>query len=267
MEPTSLTKEESNAKETPKEKTGQSSKVALIICVILAIVGVGFGIYGITRKPEEKPAENNTKDSTDLETELSDIKQKYSILQNYIKELEVAGNEIPEEAKNAATDVSASKNAIINDGSIVFQTKENHADGEKIITINIANGVPSCRMLKSEKDSYGMLAKKDMGECQISGLSGKVQSVYEAGSTQMDWPYLAFLMEDGSVEYAPAFESKETGNIVIKGKINITKFVSGIINNVSIRAGGPEAAGGHLTTMFIHPDGTYTMFADSMIPE
>ena len=86
-------------KDTPKEKSNKGLKTALIICIILALAGLGFGIYGMTKKPEEKPADSTA--TTELETELTNLKQKYSVLQTYVKDLEASGAEVSEEVKIA----------------------------------------------------------------------------------------------------------------------------------------------------------------------
>ena len=85
-----------------------TSKITTIILAILAIAGIGFGIYGMMRKPAETPVEDNT---AELETELSNVKQKYVVLQNYVKELEASGTEVPEEAKSA-TEVEPTEPAV-----------------------------------------------------------------------------------------------------------------------------------------------------------
>ncbi len=82
------------------KKESKGMMMGMIMCSVLAIVGIGFGVYGMTRKPEEKPAGDIA--NVGLETELSNIKQKYAVLQDYIKELEASGTEIPEEAKTAS---------------------------------------------------------------------------------------------------------------------------------------------------------------------
>ena len=53
----------------PKEKTAKSSAlpwICAIVCFILAIAGLGFGIYGMTRPTE--PEKNETTKESDTDT-------------------------------------------------------------------------------------------------------------------------------------------------------------------------------------------------------
>lgn len=90
-----------DANGTTSEKSN-SMKYGMIACAVLAVVGIGFGVYGMVRKPEEKAEQKNATSSAELESELSSLKQKYSVLQAYVKDLEASGTEIPEEAKSAS---------------------------------------------------------------------------------------------------------------------------------------------------------------------
>lgn len=83
------------------DKKLNGMKYGMIACAVLAVAGVGFGVYGMLRKPEEKATQNATADA-EAKAELTDLKQKYSVLQNYVKELEASGAEVPEEAKSAS---------------------------------------------------------------------------------------------------------------------------------------------------------------------
>ncbi|MBR3131090.1 hypothetical protein IKG31_00765 [Candidatus Saccharibacteria bacterium] len=92
--------EMANTSTSAGKKESKGMMMGMIMCSVLAIVGIGFGVYGMTRKPEEKPAGDIA--NAELETELSNIKQKYAVLQDYIKKLEASGTETPEEAKSAS---------------------------------------------------------------------------------------------------------------------------------------------------------------------
>lgn len=92
-----------NKPEKQGSKPGNGSKIAIVILAILATAGIGFGIYGFFfKKSEEKPAQNAA-DTAELESELTNLKDKYSVLQNYVKELEASGTEISEEIKEATS--------------------------------------------------------------------------------------------------------------------------------------------------------------------
>ena len=252
------------------KKESKGMMMGMIMCSVLAIVGIGFGVYGMTKKPEEKPAESTA--NTELETELSEIKQKYSVLQNYVKELEASGTEVPEEAKSAtetpASTSASFHNAIIasNDATILTQTfqSDDYYNERRSISIDVSNGeITWCKIFKPSEDNYG---KKDIGDCKIEGLSGRISAISQMGNTQMSWPYIGFLMEDGSVEYVSAFDltDKFTASA---GKLNIefNKPVTNIINSVGVKANNPDAVGGHQTTVFYHSDGSFSVFNDSMV--
>ncbi len=81
------------------DKKTNGMKYGIIVCALLAVAGIGFGVYGMLRKPEEK-ADQAANTETEAETELADLRQKYAALQKYIKDLEASGTEIPQDISN-----------------------------------------------------------------------------------------------------------------------------------------------------------------------
>ncbi|MBR3320239.1 hypothetical protein IKG20_02960 [Candidatus Saccharibacteria bacterium] len=98
--------------ENKREKQKNPFKIATIICAILALAGIGFGVFELLQKPKSSAQDNNT---AELESELSNLKQKYTVLQNYVKDLEASGTEIPEDAKSATDTQSADSGINTND--------------------------------------------------------------------------------------------------------------------------------------------------------
>ena len=254
-------------KEEPK-KEGKGIKIALIICIIFALAGIGFGVYGMTKKPTEKPADNTA--NTELETELTDIKSKYSVLQNYVKELEASGTEVSKEVKDAtiATSTAALKNPILTagDGDTLYKLyfKSSNYFGttydnkEAQIHIAYVDGeIKSCQIYVENRAA---------ADCSIGSLGGKVYKIAEAGEGQANQGnIISFIMEDGSVEYFPLYEAFDTGNFNSRGKLKINGMVTDIIENVGVGSKNPEAVGGYGTTLFVKKDGTFEKFSSSML--
>ncbi|MBR3320238.1 hypothetical protein IKG20_02955 [Candidatus Saccharibacteria bacterium] len=251
------------------EKQKNPFKIATVICAILALAGIGFGVYELLQKPQTAPQGTNT---SELESELSSLKQKYTVLQNYVKDLEASGTEIPEDAKSA-TDGSSSAsfhNAVIassnDDGRLdLYFESDDYYNKKRSINITIHDGaIEDCTLREPSSDGYG---KTNAGDCEITGVSGKISAISQIGNTQMSWPYLGFLMEDGSVEYISAFELTENFSTSVKGKLKLdsSKPVTNIVNNIGV--GNTEGPGGYRTTAFYHNDGSISYFNDSMVSE
>ena len=225
----------SSPEQGPKPKNKLT--VPLIIVSILAAAGLGFGVYSFLNPKIEVRTETVTTEGADSTEHAETTTFANPILK------------------------SAEENYKL---GFQFKTEAvSMAEGSKIVSILVSDGtIDSCRILLYDNGYYN----KDIGDCQISGLPGKIHNIAHAGNTQMMWPYVAFLLEDGSVYYVETEKLLTGGNVSIEGKFNIEKPVSSIIN-AAVGPASPEVAvGSYNTTVFVHPDGTYTQFAKSMLP-
>ena len=233
-QPSALDKTENHGSK-PKNKL----TIPLIIVSILAVAGLGFGIYSFL----------NSKTEVCIETVTAE-KEKTSESAGAIEYADFANPILK----------SAEENYKL---GFYFETKAvSAAEGDKTVTIVVSDGaIDSCHIRLYNDGRFS----ENIGDCQISGLPGKIHNIAHAGSTQMVWPYVAFLLEDGSVYYIKTEKLLAGGEVSIEGKFNIGKPVSSIINAAVGPARAEVAAGSYNTTVFVHPDGTYTQFAKSML--
>ena len=250
-------------------KKQNGMKYGMAALAVLALAGIGFGVYGMTRKPEEKVTQNATADA-EVQAELTDLKQKYSVLQKYVNDLEASGTEVSEEVKDAtiATSATTLKNPILTAGNgdtlykMYFQSSvysgAAYDNKESRVHIGYVDGdVTSCQIYVENRVT---------ADCSIGSLGGKVYKIVEAGEGQANQGNIvSFIMEDGSVEYFPLYEAFDTGNFNSRGKMKINGMVTDIIENVGVGSRNPEAVGGYGTTLFVKKDGTFEKFSSSML--
>ena len=246
------------------EKQGSSQKnpfkLATIICAVLALAGIGFGIYEYLQNGDKavKISELSAKldlIKTETNTELVD-KEEDGTTRTYVE----PATEAP------ASSNSSFRNAIISNNrlTMIFESDDDYTE-QRSVHIYTSNGeISACNILKARDDGYG---KQNVGDCQITGISGKISAISQIGNTQMSWPYLGFLLEDGSVEYISAFELTENFSTSVKGKLKFEfkKPVTNIVNNIVVS--DSEGVGGYRTTAFYHDDGSISIFSDSLLTE
>ncbi len=116
---------QSSEKQGSKQQNGL--KIVTIICAVLAVAGIGFGVYGFFFKKSETPTQNT--DTLNLESELASYKQKYSVLQNYVKELEASGTEVSEEVKSATSETDTGDIKQCVEATIVSGSGASQEDG------------------------------------------------------------------------------------------------------------------------------------------
>ena len=194
---------------------------ATILTTVLAIGGVGFGVYGMM-KANSKPAEK--KNSNPISTWNED-----------------GGNYI------------SYKSGLFN------------------VEIGLKEGkVDSCSIIKND----------DYIDCKIEGLTGKVYKIEEIGLGHVfdEDDALAFLLEDGTIDYAAPSNLSSTNNIIkIQGKVKIDGFVTDIIPSTVVsyikdNAGNIEKDddGKDITTaghgvLFRLSDNTYVNYKEDML--
>ncbi len=249
--------------EKPKpEKSGKGSKIALVLISILALAGIGFGVYGFFfKKPEEKPTENTA--NTELESELSNLKQKYSVLQNYVKELEASGTEVPEEAKSAVrSDVGnvlpivIKQNGLINGGdyNYVFSNAAHQTLAGWLVIGNDSKTVTFTSPNKEYLETNNVTYDPIRGNNTIT-FDKEVADVYFGGWGQMSGgESLFFLMKDGTVEYMPFIRALTNNDVRSYGKID---GVDGVVKLQMASVSYADMPGGHVTTLAVKNDGTF----------
>lgn len=138
------------------------------------------------------------------------------------------------------------------------------------LSINIRNGdVFSCNVKNVYYNlSTGLAEGKPFfgdiyNNCEITGVTGKVSKVFEIKNAKDNTNnVLAFLLEDGTIDYLPLRSSLESMSFAIKGKVKVDGFV---IDAANIWFFDDREIEGYETTLFTLSDGSYVRFRKSML--
>lgn len=221
--------------ESSKQSNGKGWKIATAITFIIAICGVGFGIYGM--------AQSLQKDNqiSDLKTQIEETDDGYH-------------NQIL---------VSSDPNKIY---TINYSSPTYYPEGS-VLTIALTDGaITYCRIgIRTAPDAiaYGEVA--GARDCEIGGISKKIHRIVEFGSGhEYSFFNVGFIMEDGTVQYLPIQDALENGNFNAEKTLKIDGYVIGTIDpNVTVLPQGY----GHRRTVFILNDGSFVGFDESMLQE
>ena len=156
-------------------------------------------------------------------------------------------------------------NMVFTSGTIGYGDK-----GELSLTLRMKNGqIWDCEInsIKSKwvGDVDGGIVKNTsvLNNCSINGITGRIYKIVEIGEGH-DALYdsVAFIMEDGSVEYFVLNDALERSDFTIKGKLAIDGFV---IDTFAVGVGEEGSIRGYASTIFILSDGTYLKYDESML--
>ena len=204
-------------------------------CAALAVGGIGFGVYGLFfKKSSEAPAQNA--DATSIESELSNLKQKYSVLQNYVKELETSGTEVSEEVKSATSAETAAplygiiKDTETNHYNLSVSVKTAAWDGTTNvpyeITASSSNGeLSSCKVNKITGDSP--YEREEAKNCDTGAHRGKIVDVVGGvmGNGIGDGYGIYILTDQGELEFINGASSAGLDGLGTISKVNLPKKV------------------------------------------
>ncbi len=209
--------------------------VTTVIMAILAVAGCGFGVYGMI-KANEKSEDDNSKASS-TENNGSGITKKNPII--------TAG--LDSDSMFTITD------------SFVLLTD----DGERVnLELSVSDGeIIGCEL--SEEDS------NDSRACKITGLTGKISKVERtAHGHDAGGDIIAFVLEDGTVDFFPTDIEKLENQIKITGKLNIDGFVTDIVKiGVGCNTKKKDPCGGYADTLFVLDDGSFVHYGKDILPE
>ena len=238
----------SNNNQKKGNKKGRT--ITTVIAIVVAICGIGFGVFGIIR-------------GWDKDDQISSLEAQINKANNEIVSLETqveeANNKI-ESLKNNTTEqitTTRSKNQLIMSGAapVVYNVNFEARSGDSSILLSVRKGeVDYCKY-----GSGGYVNK----ECSIKGLTGKIYKVAEIseGQDRSDKDSIGFIMEDGSVEYLYLNDALERGDFNIDGKLKIDGVVTDII---SIGVGVEDGIGGYGSTVFVLANGDYMLYDESL---
>lgn len=218
----------------PKKKTGPV--LGMMLLVILALGGVGFGVW-------EMMDGNTQKDA--LNQQISALKKQNSELQE----------KIDNDHNNPtikSTD-SDEKNALwFYSSNVYWDGSGNHKN--LVIEIDESQNI-SCQIRLNGVPSE---------DCVISGLEGNVYKIVEFGSGQDNYENnVGFIMTDGTVKYLPLHNSVLNNNFSIRGSVILDGYVVDAFD-VAVSPTS-SSVGGHNATVFVFRDGSYKKFDKSML--
>lgn len=233
---------------TPRHSTNSKSvkglSAGMVVCAILAVAGVGFGVYGLI--------ESNQKSDqiAQMRVEISD--KDAQIADFAADELNITDSDI---------EISDTANADINpviespEGkifSVSYYSPYVYANGQAQVNLGLKSGeLASCSVLIDTRVTNQ--------NCTVSGITGPIYKVVSAGEGQSYGGEVAFILTDGTVQL-----------------ININDIVnSGTATAQTIETGGPivdfvtanvyftdSPVGGYGTNILVRADGTYFPFGD-----
>ena len=224
----------------PKKSNGML--IGLVLCLILAIGGIGFGVWAMM--------DGNTK-RENYDKQIADLKKQNSELLGKIEEIDTG-----DISGKTSTD-STYKNPIIksNNDEIFYSVGFESSyilgqGGTKRVGLSIIDGkISNCTMYEQEGSGWRVT-----GQCSINGLNGDIFKIIEFGEGQDNGgDMIGFIMEDGKVAYFKLYDLGVTDSVDIKGYLNVDKqitdaFTIGVGNGV---------AGGYGSTVFVLGDGTF----------
>ena len=232
-----------------KSKANKPLIATAIVCAVLAVAGIGFGVYGMLQ--------TNSKSS-----EISELKVQISDKDKIISEFESDGLAIVgEDSQITITDSATTSNPIISstDQTSFMPTYESpkyYTDGyvPDRATISLEDGaIKSCATFHDDT-----IVNQN---CNISGLSGSIYKIVTAGEGQGVYlDEVAFIMTDGSVQYIKLSDLVDDGNATVQGTYPIDGFVvDGITANAFTKG---SLYGGYSTTIFILSNGSQISYGD-----
>ena len=239
-----------------KPKKNRAMVLGMVFLGILAVGGIGFGIW-------EMMDGNSQKEQ--LNSQIDTLKSQNGELSEKINGLTVLDD-------GSGDGVSATYSNPIMSYSVGYQSSDVPLgdDGLYNFSISIKNGeIESCNTYSISREwvdtSSGggsVESRKIYGDCGVNGLAGKVYKIVEIGEGQdSSQNYIAFILEDGSVQYAPLIDSMNKQTINLGEKLNVGGFVTDVID---VNVTGDNGGSGYGSTIFVLRDGSTKKYDESM---
>ncbi|MBR3329316.1 hypothetical protein IKG29_02175 [Candidatus Saccharibacteria bacterium] len=240
----------------PKKKTGMI--LGMVLFAILAIGGIGFGVWAWMDGNTQKEALNEQID--DLTTQNSELLEKLGI------DSEDIGTDINRVGiyKNP---VIKSKNS--DDVYKLYFTSTPVWDNDgnsMVVELAVKDGsIEYCNVGNKQWLDNGGSAFTKVSDCSITGLEGDIYTIVEFGEGQDNlYNNIGFVMTDGTVKYLPLYDSVENSNYAIRGSLNIDGYV---VNAFDVDVSSESLAGGGVSTVFVLNDGSFVKYDTSMLAQ
>ncbi len=237
----------------PQQKSGKGLKIATALMAIIALCGIGFGVFGMmqSQKKDDKASDlkvqikNADGTTTTLETPeitTADGTTTVTITDTNVKK------------SNPIISATSPRHYRLQLKSNQIYLPENYEPSS--ISISIENGeINSCLV-----EIGGDVTRQS--NCNINGLSGKIYKAVEIERGQdASGDSIGFILENGSVEYLSLDNALGKSDFTVK-KAKIDGFVTDVVNYISFFE--EDKVGGGITTVFVLSDGSYVEYDDSM---
>lgn len=234
----------------PQQKSGKGLKVATVLMTIVALCGVGFGIFGIMQGSKKDDLKIQVKNADGTVTTLETDKIE-TTNENGSTTVTITDSN----AKKSNPIISAT--APEHYGMDINTGKLSYASGKTYyISLGIDNGkISSCNVIDGDTNRIEKA-------CDIDGIADKIYKIATIGEGQDGLNSgVAFILEDGSVEYFSLNDALEKSDFSIK-KLKIDGFVTDILD---ISIWNDDTVGGYHSAVFVLSDGTYVKYDESML--
>ena len=220
-----------------EKKTGNGMLIGMILCALIALGGVGFGVWAMM--------DGNTQ-KEQLNSQISAIKKQNEELLNKINDDEHNNPIIKSNNPGEKYRLSFYSSNVYWDASGDFKSVLISVDEDENISCQVRRKGPPFE------------------ECSISGLEGSIYKIVEFGTGQDNVDNnIGFIMTDGTVKYMPLYDSILNNNFSIRGNVELGDFVVDAFEIAVSPTDSP--VGGHAATVFVFRDGSYKKFDKSMV--
>lgn len=237
------------AKAQKKAGAGKNALIAAVVFALLAVGGVGFGVWAMMDGQAQKE-----KIEKDLKSQISSLKQSNEELQTKLDE---AGSNNDNTSNNNGGDtiINIDTNTLTTNPVVSATSPESYRTSFSYsgLSISLVDGI------------IAYCNYNDEATCSVEGLSGKIYKMnyLAVGNGINGSERFAFLMEDGSVFGVSPDERSDSGAFVAK-KLNIGGFVKDIIE-ADYTADVDNPTGWIKRTVFVMNDNSIMGYSESML--
>lgn len=224
-----------SAVENKQKSGGNGLKIATAIACVVAVCGIGFGVFSVI-------------DSSNKSQEISKLK---------IENDNLKGNKEDNISTENVFQNPIIKSEVLN-GATLFEEFMIETDDEYRLYIGVKDGkINSCYI------GYDVYSS----QCEIAGLNGNIYKMIEFNrGLDSSSTYIGFIMEDSTMNYF-AFGC-DNGCFNVANYTNFTanrlKIDGFVVDGLSIHV-PEENYGGYPSTVFVLDDGSYLQFSESML--
>ena len=228
-----------------KPKINKGVIVGMVCLVLLAVGGIGFGVWAMMDGNAQKEQ---------LNSQIDTLKQQNSELQD---------------KANISGDIAPSGDVSEGDVNPIIQNQDPEIM-DRVSFVSVGN--PRIRVILDKGDLSECFFESDedrnnswdLKECDLGDLGGKVYKVVSFGGTQELDPYIGFIMTDGTVKYLSFYDVINSGDYTLKTLVLDGKVID-IVKIISGQKGA--TAGGYITNVFVLNDGAVVRFDESMVTQ